>query len=150
LANLIFIYYIYNRLGTNDLFLNRFWLCRAVESWLRSSSQFGVADQLFVIQRGLLQHIVNVLLETESAAGIGESAQQQRLHNIAGGNTGPPREVAQSSFDLLGEMIRFNMEACRQLDCLLTSEAKVNFIQNLVEFPFLTLPFLCRFLNTLR
>lgn len=81
-----------------------------------------------MIQRGLLQHIVNVLLETESAAGIGESAQQHRLHNNAGGggNTGPPREVAQSSFDLLGEMIRFNMEACRQLDCLLTSEAKVN------------------------
>ena len=137
-------------MGTNDLFLNRFWLCRAVESWLRSSSQFGVADQLFVIQRGLLQHIVNVLLETESAAGIGESAQQQRLHNNAGGNTGPPREVAQSSFDLLGEMIRFNMEACRQLDCLLTSEAKVNCIQTLVEFPLLTLPFLYRFLNTSR
>ena len=106
---------------------SRFWLCRAVESWLRSSSHFGVADQLFVISRGLLQHIVNVLLETESPAGIGESAQQQRHYNApAGGNSGPPREVAQSSFDLLGEMIRFNMEACRQLDCLLASEAKVS------------------------
>lgn len=105
----------------------RFWLCRAVESWLRSSSQYGVADQLFVINRGLLQHIVHVLLESESA--VEPSVVVGGVAGIARNNgslaTGPPREVAQSSFDLLGEMIRFNMEACRQLDILLPNEAKV-------------------------
>lgn len=92
-----------------------------MESWLRSSSQFGIADQLFVISRGLLQHIVHVLLESETPmdpTAVGRS-------NNGPANAGPPREVAQSSFDLLGEMIRFNMEACRQLDQLLSTEAKV-------------------------
>ncbi len=108
--------------------MNRFWLCRAVESWLRSSSQYGVADQLFVISRGLLQHIVHVLLESESvvepSAAVGGAGGMLRNNNGSLGS-GPPREVAQSSFDLLGEMIRFNMEACRQLDLLLSTEAKV-------------------------
>lgn len=104
--------------------LYRFWLCRAVESWLRSSSQFGVADQLFVISRGLLQHIVHVLLESESASEPSVGGGIGRQNNGSLGS-GPPREVAQSSFDLLGEMIRFNMEACRQLDILLSTEAKV-------------------------
>ena len=87
---------------------------------MRSSSQFGVADQLFVISRGLLQHIVHVLLESETSLDpmVGRS-------NNGPAHPGPPREVAQSSFDLLGEMIRFNMEACRQLDLLLSTEAKV-------------------------
>nr|CAH0105493.1 unnamed protein product [Daphnia galeata] len=111
---------------TSSIF--RFWLCRAVESWLRSSSQYGVADQLFVINRGLLQHIVHVLLESESAVEpsvvVGGVAGIARNNGSLG--SGPPREVAQSSFDLLGEMIRFNMEACRQLDILLPNEAKVS------------------------
>lgn len=80
-----------------------------------------------MINRGLLQHIVHVLLESESAAE--PSVVVGGVAGIARNNgslaTGPPREVAQSSFDLLGEMIRFNMEACRQLDILLPNEAKV-------------------------
>lgn len=103
--------------------LSRFWLCRAVESWLRSSSQYGVADQLFVISRGLLQHIVQVLLESETSMDPTGGPAGRSNNGLA--HPGPPREVAQSSFDLLGEMIRFNMEACRQLDLLLTTEAKV-------------------------
>ena len=107
------------------LILSRFWLCRAVESWLRSSSSFRVADQLFVISRGLLQHIVNVLLESEPRSMDSDGvAVRPRMG-------GTPelrfREVAQSSFDLLGELIRFNMEACRQLDTLLNTDSKVNF-----------------------
>lgn len=102
----------------------RFWLCRAVESWLRSSSSFRVADQLFVISRGLLQHIVNVLLESESRSMDSEGAA------VRPRTDGTPelrfREVAQSSFDLLGELIRFNMEACRQLDILLNTDSKVS------------------------
>jgi len=99
-----------------------------VESWLRSSSHFGVADQLLVINRGLLQHIVAVLLEpeltTDSSAGRGAHLGSAGT-GAAAAAAGPPREVAQSSFDLLGEMIRFNMEACRQLDLLLNTEKKV-------------------------
>lgn len=100
-----------------------------MESWLRSSSQYGVADQLFVISRGLLQHIVHVLLESESSSDTAANAlpvgggMARNMNGPLG--SGPPREVAQSSFDLLGEMIRFNMEACRQLDLLLSTEAKV-------------------------
>jgi len=99
----------------------RFWLCRAVESWLRSSSSFRVADQLFVISRGLLQHIVDVLLESElrwldsDRRSRTDAAPELRF-----------REVAQSSFDLLGELFRFNMEACRQLDILLNTDLKVS------------------------
>lgn len=122
--------------------LTRFWLCRAVESWLRSSSQFGVADQLFVISRGLLQHIVHVLLESETSSldpTIGRS-------NNGPAHPGPPREVAQSSFDLLGEMIRFNMEACRQLDLLLSTEAKV-LVALETPFTYILLSFLYRFLS---
>lgn len=112
---------------------------------MRSSSHYGMADQLFVISRGLLQHIVHVLLESESmtmAGGIdppvpglgGRSNNNNNMNNNnnnmpgvngGGGTSGPPREVAQSSFDLLGEMIRFNMEACRQLDLLLATQSKV-------------------------
>ena len=110
----------------NWLIWSRFWLCRAVESWLRSSSSFRVADQLFVISRGLLQHIVNVLLESESRSMDSEGAA------VRPRTDGTPelrfREVAQSSFDLLGELIRFNMEACRQLDILLNTDSKVYFL----------------------
>lgn len=75
-----------------------------------------------------MQHIVHVLLESESA--VEPSVVVGGVAGIARNNngslvSGPPREVAQSSFDLLGEMIRFNMEACRQLDILLPNEAKV-------------------------
>ena len=85
-----------------------------------------MADQLFVISRGLLQHIVHVLLESESAAEPSAAVGGPMLRNNNGSlGSGPPREVAQSSFDLLGEMIRFNMEACRQLDILLSTEVKV-------------------------
>ena len=89
-------------------------MCRAVKSWLRSSSQYGVAEQFFVINRGLLQHIVHVLIERETVAEP----------SMAVGDPGPMLRN-QSSFDLLGEMIMFNMEACRQLDILLSTEVKV-------------------------
>lgn len=119
--------------------VGRFWLCRAVESWLRSSSHYGMADQLFVIGRGLLQHIVHVLLESESlttssgggdppmpGGGRNSNNNSNNNNNNSSNGGGPPREVAQSSFDLLGEMIRFNMEACRQLDLLLATQSKVS------------------------
>lgn len=35
------------------------------------------------------------------------------------------KEVLQSSFDLLGELVKFNVRAFRQLDKVLSTEAKV-------------------------
>ena len=101
-------------------------MSQAVESWLRSDSQYGVADYLFVISRGLLHHIVNDLLESGSAAEpamvVAELGQMHQNNNRAI-SSGP-----EISFDLLGGMMRLNMEACRQLDICLSTEVKVRFI----------------------
>ena len=64
----------------------RFWLARAVESFLRGSTSF--ADQTFLIRRGLLQHVANNIIQMEPR----------------------PKEILQSSFDLLGELIKFNIQ----------------------------------------
>ena len=60
----------------------------------------------------------------EPSVAVGSHGTMFRNNNGSIGS-GPPRIVAQTSFDLLGEMIRFNMEACRQLDILLSTDIKV-------------------------
>ncbi|XP_031558497.1 short transient receptor potential channel 4-associated protein-like isoform X2 [Actinia tenebrosa] len=62
----------------------RFWLSRAIEGFLRGRASFG--NQLFLIKRGLLKHLVE---------HIGSSEMK-------------PKEILQSSFDLLGELMKFN------------------------------------------
>jgi len=79
----------------------RFWLCRAVESYLRGGTSY--ADQIFLLRRGLLQHITLSLIQTEVRQ----------------------KETIQSSFDLLGEMVKFNYDACKQMDSILNSESKL-------------------------
>jgi len=79
----------------------RFWLCRAVESYLRGGTSY--ADQIFLIRRGLLQHITASLIQAEVRQ----------------------KETIQSSFDLLGEMVKFNFDACKQMDSILNSESKL-------------------------
>jgi Trpc4-associated protein len=79
----------------------RFWLCRAVESYLRGGTSH--ADQIFLLRRGLLQHITASLIQTEVRQ----------------------KETIQSSFDLLGEMVKFNYDACKQMDGILNSESKL-------------------------
>ena len=81
----------------------RFWLCRAIESFLRGRVSY--ADQIFLLRRGLLQQITTSIINTE--------------HRTI------QHEVIQSSFDLLGEMVKFNIDACKQLDSLLNTEAKL-------------------------
>ena len=81
----------------------RFWLCRAVESFLRG--RISYADQIFLVRRGLLQHVTSSIINTE--------------HRTI------QHEIIQSSFDLLGEMIKFNSDACQQLDTILNTEAKL-------------------------
>ncbi|XP_023221940.1 short transient receptor potential channel 4-associated protein-like [Centruroides sculpturatus] len=77
-----------------------FWLSRAIESYLRGSTTS--ADQNFLIRRGLLEHVVGNLI----ASNIKQ------------------REVLQSSFDLLGELVKFNHQAFHHLDKVLNSEAR--------------------------
>jgi len=79
----------------------RFWLCRAVESYLRGGTSY--ADQIFLLRRGLLQHITASLIQAEVRQ----------------------KETIQSSFDLLGEMVKFNFDACKQMDSILNSESKL-------------------------
>ena len=81
----------------------RFWLCRAVESFLRG--RISYADQIFLLRRGLLQHVTSSIINTE--------------HRTI------QHEIIQSSFDLLGEMIKFNADACQQLNTILNTEAKL-------------------------
>eukprot|EP00918_Siedleckia_nematoides_P024820 GHVU01053597.1.p1 GENE.GHVU01053597.1~~GHVU01053597.1.p1 ORF type:complete len:770 (-),score=71.82 GHVU01053597.1:2839-5148(-) len=92
----------------------RFWLARAVESYLRGNTSY--CDQIFLLRRGLLQHIAGNIVD----------------HDIR------PKEILQSSFDLLGELVKFNVEAFRAFDKVLCTKAKFDrFVQivnrNLVD-----------------
>ncbi|ELU14681.1 hypothetical protein CAPTEDRAFT_176924 [Capitella teleta] len=78
----------------------RFWLARAVESYLRGSTSY--CDQIFLLRRGLLQHIAGNIVE----------------HDIR------PKEILQSSFDLLGELIKFNFDAFGMFDQVLNTDTK--------------------------
>ena len=80
----------------------RFWLARAVESYLRGSTSY--CDQVFLLRRGLLQHIAGNIVEPDSK----------------------PKEILQSSFDLLGELIKFNIDAFKAFDKVLNTKAKVS------------------------
>ncbi|XP_067938354.1 short transient receptor potential channel 4-associated protein-like [Watersipora subatra] len=91
----------------------RFWLTRAVESYLRGATSY--CDQVFILRRGLLQHLINNLLEESSR-----------------------KEILQSGLDLLGELTKFNIEAFKIVeDILRTPEARKKFIdlinENLVD-----------------
>jgi len=80
---------------------HRFWLSRTVESYLRGGTSHK--DQIFLLRRGLLEHITGSLIQTDA-----------RL-----------KEAIQSSFDLLGEMVKFSYEACKQMDSILNTEHKL-------------------------
>ncbi|KAK3605673.1 hypothetical protein CHS0354_013470 [Potamilus streckersoni] len=78
----------------------RFWLARAVESYLRGNTSY--CDQIFLMRRGLLQHVATNIVE----------------HEIR------HKEILQSSFDLLGELIKFNIEAFKTFDSIFTTPQK--------------------------
>ncbi|KAK2149750.1 hypothetical protein LSH36_438g02046 [Paralvinella palmiformis] len=79
----------------------RFWLARAVESYLRGSTSF--CDQVFLLKKGLLQHIASNIVD----------------HDVR------PKEILQSSFDLLGELVKFNIEAFREFAKVLNTQARM-------------------------
>ncbi|CAL1542010.1 unnamed protein product [Lymnaea stagnalis] len=85
---------------TTSTFRLWFWLARAVESYLRGDTSY--CDQIFLMRRGLLTHVAGNIVENEIRH----------------------KEILQSSFDLLGELIKFNIVAFKAFDAILTTEEK--------------------------
>ncbi|XP_075428598.1 short transient receptor potential channel 4-associated protein isoform X2 [Ascaphus truei] len=78
----------------------RFWQARAVESFLRGVTSY--ADQIFLLKRGLLEHILYCIVDIECKS----------------------RDVLQSYFDLLGELMKFNIDAFKRFNKYINSEDK--------------------------
>uniref|UniRef100_A0A3B4BG34 Uncharacterized protein n=1 Tax=Periophthalmus magnuspinnatus TaxID=409849 RepID=A0A3B4BG34_9GOBI len=70
----------------------RFWQARAVESFLRGATSY--ADQMFLLKRGLLEHILYCIIDSGCTS----------------------RDVLQSYFDLLGELMKFNIDAFKRFN----------------------------------
>ncbi|XP_014909984.1 transient receptor potential cation channel, subfamily C, member 4 associated protein a [Poecilia latipinna] len=70
----------------------RFWQARAVESFLRGATSY--ADQMFLLKRGLLEHILLCIIDSGCTS----------------------RDVLQSYFDLLGELMKFNIDAFKRFN----------------------------------
>lgn len=88
----------------------RFWLTRAVESFLRGGTSY--ADQLFLINRGIVE---------------------DTLHNILAINFTRPKEVLQSCFDMLGELIKFNDRGFSILDRELVDQERFNMLMRMID-----------------
>ncbi|GCC37459.1 hypothetical protein chiPu_0015963 [Chiloscyllium punctatum] len=80
----------------------RFWQARAVESFLRGVTSY--ADQMFLLKRGLLEHILFCIIDSECKS----------------------RDVLQSYFDLLGELMKFNIDAFKRFNKYVNTEEKEN------------------------
>ncbi|RUS72825.1 hypothetical protein EGW08_019418 [Elysia chlorotica] len=87
----------------------RFWLARAVESYLRGDTSY--CDQIFLMRRDLLRHVAGNIVENEI----------------------PHKEILQSSFDLLGELIKFNIVAFKAFDEILATDQKFEKFVNMVN-----------------
>uniref|UniRef100_A0A671K5V7 Short transient receptor potential channel 4-associated protein-like n=1 Tax=Sinocyclocheilus anshuiensis TaxID=1608454 RepID=A0A671K5V7_9TELE len=78
----------------------RFWQARAVESFLRGTPSY--ADQVFLLRRGLLEHILYCIIDSGCKS----------------------HDVLQSYFDLLGELMKFNIDAFKRLNKYVNTEEK--------------------------
>uniref|UniRef100_A0A674EEV6 Transient receptor potential cation channel, subfamily C, member 4 associated protein b n=1 Tax=Salmo trutta TaxID=8032 RepID=A0A674EEV6_SALTR len=78
----------------------RFWQARAVESFLRGATSY--ADQVFLLKRGLLEHILFSIIDSGCKS----------------------RDVLQSYFDLLGELMKFNIDAFKRFNKYVNTEEK--------------------------
>lgn len=113
----------------------RFWLARAVESYLRGNTSY--CDQVFLMRRGLLQvsclllcreilfnmytvftyeffFLLNLFLSVQHVAS--NIVEHEIRH----------KEILQSSFDLLGELIKFNVEAFKTFEEILHTQPNVS------------------------
>ncbi|XP_069740687.1 short transient receptor potential channel 4-associated protein-like isoform X2 [Narcine bancroftii] len=87
----------------------RFWQARAVESFLRGVTSY--ADQMFLLKRGLLEHILFCIIDSECKS----------------------RDVLQSYFDLLGELMKFNIDAFRRFNKYVNTEDKFQIFLNQIN-----------------
>ncbi|XP_069508359.1 short transient receptor potential channel 4-associated protein [Ambystoma mexicanum] len=87
----------------------RFWQARAVESFLRGATSY--ADQMFLLRRGLLEHILYCIVDSECKS----------------------RDVLQSYFDLLGELMKFNIDAFKRFNKYVNSDEKFNIFLNQIN-----------------
>uniref|UniRef100_A0A8C8M1Z1 Transient receptor potential cation channel, subfamily C, member 4 associated protein a n=1 Tax=Oncorhynchus tshawytscha TaxID=74940 RepID=A0A8C8M1Z1_ONCTS len=78
----------------------RFWQARAVESFLRGATSY--ADQMFLLKRGLLEHILFCIIDSGCKS----------------------RDVLQSYFDLLGELMKFNIDAFKRFNKYVSTDDK--------------------------
>nr|XP_055043966.1 transient receptor potential cation channel, subfamily C, member 4 associated protein b [Misgurnus anguillicaudatus] len=78
----------------------RFWQARAVESFLRGTPSY--ADQVFLFRRGLLEHILYCIIDSGCKS----------------------HDVLQSYFDLLGELMKFNIDAFKRFNKYVNTEEK--------------------------
>lgn len=78
----------------------RFWLSRAIEGFLRGV--VSPPDQHFLINRGLVKHLFDHIVNSETRA----------------------KEIIQSSFDLLGEVMKFNAAGFLEFNKAVENEAQ--------------------------
>ncbi|GCB77269.1 hypothetical protein scyTo_0019264, partial [Scyliorhinus torazame] len=87
----------------------RFWQARAVESFLRGVTSY--ADQMFLLKRGLLEHILFCIIDSECKS----------------------RDVLQSYFDLLGELMKFNIDAFKRFNKYVNTDEKFQIFLNQIN-----------------
>ncbi|XP_074868176.1 short transient receptor potential channel 4-associated protein isoform X3 [Carettochelys insculpta] len=87
----------------------RFWQARAVESFLRGATSY--ADQMFLLKRGLLEHILYCIVDSECKS----------------------RDVLQSYFDLLGELMKFNIDAFKRFNKYINTDEKFQIFLNQIN-----------------
>ncbi|XP_041953405.1 short transient receptor potential channel 4-associated protein-like [Alosa alosa] len=87
----------------------RFWQARAVESFLRGATSY--ADQVFLLKRGLLEHILYCIIDSGCKS----------------------RDVLQSYFDLLGELMKFNLDAFKRFNKYVNTEEKFQMFLNQIN-----------------
>ncbi|NXS43112.1 TP4AP protein, partial [Balaeniceps rex] len=87
----------------------RFWQARAVESFLRGTTSY--ADQMFLLKRGLLEHILYCIVDSECKS----------------------RDVLQSYFDLLGELMKFNIDAFKRFNKYINTDEKFQIFLNQIN-----------------
>lgn len=132
-------------LASLPLSVCRFWQARAVESFLRGATSY--ADQMFLLKRGLLE--VKPHLPVASPLFVTLPSPPPHTTPCSSGATGcslsapprsPPRQhilfciidsgctsrdVLQSYFDLLGELMKFNIDAFKRFNKYVNTPEKV-------------------------
>lgn len=120
----------------------RFWQARAVESFLRGATSY--ADQMFLLKRGLLEVKLQpwmfflvthenrpqcsdlCLISTwRKACSLSDSIHPQHILFCIIDSGCTSRDVLQSYFDLLGELMKFNIDAFKRFNKYVNTPEKV-------------------------